>query len=209
MSSTFLPTVLINPNVEVEIILREIYYRPEGYYQSAEQLHRKAKEENYTFNIDDVKKFLRKQAIWQIHSPKPNYIPRASYNRITTPNEVHQADLLYLTHDKIGEFIYKYCLCVCDVASRYKVARPLFDRTSKTIAKELKWIYKNTPLIWPKVFQVDDGAEFKGKVNVLMEKKRVRIRVGKSNISSYIFYRVYVISIILYIPNINFLYKFL
>ena len=38
MSNTLLPTVLIDPSVEVNIILREIYYRPQGYYQNAEQL---------------------------------------------------------------------------------------------------------------------------------------------------------------------------
>jgi hypothetical protein len=89
MSNTSFPRVLIDPSVEVNVILREIYYRPEGYYQTAEQLQKVAEKEGHKFNIDDVKKFLHKQAIWQIHSSRPHYIPRVSYNRITIPNTVH------------------------------------------------------------------------------------------------------------------------
>ena len=102
MPDTLLPTVLIDPNVEVNIILREIYYRLQGYYQNAEQLLKAAKKEGHNFSIDNVKKFLHKQILWQRYSPKPKYIPRASYNRITIPNFAHQADLLYLHHDTEG-----------------------------------------------------------------------------------------------------------
>src|SRR6266516_7257727 len=83
MSNTLLPTVLIDPNVEVNIILRRLYYRPEGYYQNAEQLLEAATKAGHKFSIDDVKRFLHKQIIWQKYSPKPKYIPCASYNRIT------------------------------------------------------------------------------------------------------------------------------
>ena len=89
MSNTLLPTVLIDPSVEVNIILREIYYRPQGYYQNAEQLLEASKKAGHKFSIDDVKKFLYKQILWQRYSPKPKYIPRASYNRITIPNFAH------------------------------------------------------------------------------------------------------------------------
>ena len=39
-------------------------------------------------------------------------------------NAVHQADLLFLPHDKLPreKKIYKYALTVVDVASRYKAA---------------------------------------------------------------------------------------
>ena len=187
MSDTLLPTVLIDPNVEVNIILREIYYRLQGYYQNAEQLLKAAKKEGHNFSIDNVKKFLHKQILWQRYSPKPKYIPRASYNRITIPNFAHQADLLYLHHDTEGRYIYKYCLCVCDVASRYRGVYPLYERSSESVAKGFKEIYKNdTYLIWPKVLHIDKGTEFKGEVIELMKKKNVQIRVGNSKRSQCI-----------------------
>src|SRR6266487_3015898 len=170
MSNTLLPTVLIDPNVEVNIILRRLYYRPEGYYQNAEQLLEAATKAGHKFSIDDVKRFLHKQILWQKYSPKPKYIPCASYNRITIPNFAHQADLLYLYHDTEGRYIYKYCLYICDIA--------LYDRSSESVAKAFKEIYKNdTYLIWPKELHVDKGTEFKGEVIELMERKNVRIRV--------------------------------
>ena len=128
----------------------------------------------------DVEKFLKKQVIWQKYSPRPVYIPCASYNRITIPNSVHQADLIYLTHDEINGKVYKYCLCVCDVTSRYKGVCELEDRSSGNVAKAFRRIYRNTLLIWPKILQVDDGSEFKGEVKRLMESKNVRIRIGKT-----------------------------
>lgn len=39
---------------------------------------------------------------------------------VPTPNEVHQADLLFLPHDRVGRLTFKYALTVVDVASRIK-----------------------------------------------------------------------------------------
>jgi hypothetical protein len=87
------------------------------------------------------------QALHQIHKPRPRYIPRASFNSITTPNEVHQADILYMPYDKIGQVTYLFCLNIVDVASRYKVSVPIGARsvrdrqgilTSYTIARALE-----------------------------------------------------------------------
>ena len=147
---------------------------------TAKQLQQAAKSEGFNFKIIDVENFLKKQAIWQKFSSRPFYIPKASFNQIKVPNSVHQADLLYLTHDEIDGKIYMYCLCICDVASRYKAAEALENRSSKNVAKAFKKIYRTTLLNWPKVLQVDDRSEFKGKVKVLMESKNVRIRIGKT-----------------------------
>ncbi len=180
MSNTSLPQIIIDPNVEVSIILRQIYYSPEGYHQSVKQLCEEVERRGLKINERVVENFLKKQVIWQKYSPRPVYIPYASYNRITIPNSVHQADLIYLTHDEINGKIYKYCLCVCDVASRYKGVCELEDRSSENVAKAFRRIYRNTLLIWPKILQVDDGSEFKGEVRRLMESKNVRIRIGKT-----------------------------
>ena len=61
---------------------------------------------------------------------------------VTTPNSVHQADLLFLPHDKLprGRKIYKYVLTVVDVASRYKEAEPLTSKDSNEVAKAFQSI---------------------------------------------------------------------
>ena len=55
------------------------------------------------------------------------------------PNAVHQADLLFLPHDKLprGKKIYKYALTVVDVASRYKAAEALGRKESDDVASGL------------------------------------------------------------------------
>ena len=182
------PSVFIDPakskDVELNYILSKVFYQPRGYYQSAKKLWSKAKEEKSDISLSDVEKWLRRQAVWQIHSPPPRYIPQASFNKITRPNEYHQADILYMPYDKVRGKEYKYCLNIVDVASRYKASVPLIDRSSVSVAKAFKRVYnynKNCPLILPKVLQVDGGSEFMDKVVKVMKQKGVRIRVGTSH----------------------------
>lgn len=172
----------------MNIILRRIYYKADGFFQTAEKLYNKAKKAGYTFNISDVRKWLHKQVIWQIYAPTPKYIPQVSYNRITRPNEYHQADILYMPWDTINKKVYKYSLNIVDVASRFKVSVPLTDRSSESVAKAFKRVYnnKNCPLIWPKVLQVDAGTEFKDKTSKLLHSKGVRIRIGNTHKSQCI-----------------------
>ena len=182
MPHTSLPKIFIDPQIELNIVLRQLYYQPKGLYQSAKKLWKKAKKEGYNFSIKDIRKWLYRQAIWQIHSPASRYIPQASFNKITRPNEYHQADILYMPHDVVKDRKYRYCLNIIDVASRYKASVPLLDRSSASVAKAFKKEYssKSSPLIWPKVLQVDGGSEFKDMVISLMKNKGVRIRIGKS-----------------------------
>ena len=72
----------------------------------------------------DIKSWLAKQALWQVHIPPPKEINHPHYD-VTKPNEQHQFDLLYMPHNLFEGNTYKYILTGIDVASRYKVARPL------------------------------------------------------------------------------------
>ncbi|GFR65768.1 LOW QUALITY PROTEIN: hypothetical protein ElyMa_005539700 [Elysia marginata] len=105
-----------------------------------------------------AKDWLKKQAIWQIYLLAPRRIPRPKFD-VGTPNEVHQADLLFLPHDLIGRKTYKYALILVDVASRYKEAEPLASKEATEVAAALARIYRRGPLRWPKLLQVDPGRE--------------------------------------------------
>ncbi|GET65043.1 hypothetical protein RIR_jg35966.t1 [Rhizophagus irregularis DAOM 181602=DAOM 197198] len=89
----------------------------------------------------------------------------------------HQADILYMPYDTVDRKLYKYCLNIVDVASRYKASVPLEDRSSARVAKAFKKIYgkADCPLIWPRVLQVDGGSEFKDEVIRLMDEKAKRL----------------------------------
>ena len=90
-----------------------------------------------------------------------------------------------MPHDKFQGSVYKYILTGVDVASRYKVAKPLRTKKASDVAFLLKNIYesKDNPLKWPEVFQCDNGSEFKGDVTKLLESHDVKINALQQNTS--------------------------
>ena len=123
-----------------------------------------------------AKNWLAKQALWQIYLPAPRYIPRPKFD-VFSPNAVHQADLLFLPHDKLphGRKVYKYALTVVDVASRYKAAERLTSKESDEVSKAFQRIYKRGPLKWTQLLQVDPGRGFMGAVTKVMENNKTAI----------------------------------
>ena len=115
------------------------------------------------------------QAFCQVHLPAPKCINRPHY-QVTTPNEMHQFDLLYMPLDTLYGNNYKYILAGIDAASRYKVVRPLRTKQARDMAEMIADIYKVGPLMYPKIFQCDNGSEFQGEVTKMLEKHEVKIR---------------------------------
>ena len=159
--------------------LSRIYYSPKGYWRGVRAIKHLASAAKVSEDV--AKDWLKRQAIWQIYLPAPRRIPRPKFD-VPTPNEVHQADLLFLPHDRVGRKTYKYALTVVDVASRFKEAEPLTSKTAAEVADALSRIYKRGPLKWPKLLQVDPGREFMGSVSQLLAKHRVEVRRGRVDI---------------------------
>ena len=122
-----------------------------------------------------VKQWLSKQAFWQVHLPPPKRLDRPHYE-VTIPNEMYQFDLLYMPGDTLYGNKYKYILSGVDVASRYKVAKPLRTKQAKEVADMIADIYKVGPLTYPKTFQCDNGSEFKAEMTKMLEKHEVTKR---------------------------------
>ena len=160
--------------------LAKIYYSPKGYWRGVSAIKKLAAEAKV--DEETTKNWLKKQAIWQIYLPAPKYIPRPKFD-VASPNEVHQADLLFLPHDRPGRGrkLYKYALTVVDIASRYKEAEPLASKESAEVAKAFTKIYTRV-MTWPKLLQVDPGREFMGDVTKLMKSKNVLIRRGEKGL---------------------------
>ena len=76
-------------------------------------------------------------------------------------NEMHQFDLLCMPTGTLYGIEYKYILSVISVTCRYKVAKPMRMKQVKDIADMVADIYKVGPLIYPKVFQCNNGSWFK------------------------------------------------
>ena len=151
----------------------KIYYQPYHLWKgkaTVKKLAEYSKEKPKT-----VKQWLSWQAFWQVHLPAPKQVERPHY-QVTIPNEMHQFDLLYMPSDTLYGNKYKYILAGIDAASRYKVARLLRTKQARDLAEMVADIYKVGPLMYPKIFQCDNGSEFKGEMTKLLEKQEVKIR---------------------------------
>lgn len=102
--------------------LSEVYYSPAGYWRGASAITTLTEATSIDKRV--VAAWLRRQAIWQIFQAAPRRVIRPTFT-VYKPNEVHQADLLFLPHDKVGNKTFKYALTVVDLASRYKEAEQL------------------------------------------------------------------------------------
>ena len=156
----------------------QIYYSDDGYWRGKSAIQRLAKASGST--KEEAEKWLLRQPLYQIYLPPPKYVPRpnASMSLFVKPNDIHQADILYLPHDRYEKRLYKYALNIVDVASRYKGSYQLTSKNAKEVAQAFQWIYENTPLTYPKTLIVDDGKEFYGDMTKLMEKHDVIMQRG-------------------------------
>lgn len=104
-------------------------------------------------------------------------IPHYEYGE---PNEMHQADTLFLANDK-G---YQYLLVVVDVGTRMIDAEPMKGTTSKETAAALKKIYSRkgnaSILEVPKILSTDQGSEFKGEVKKYMDEINVYMKTART-----------------------------
>ena len=147
----------------------KIYYQPNHLWKAIKKLKELSKE-----NPKPIKQWLSKQAFWQVHLPAPKRVDRPHYE-VTIPNKMHQFDLLYMPSDTLYGSKYKYILAGIYVASRYEVVRPLRTKQAKNVADMIADIYAIGPLTYPKIFQCDNGSEFKAKVTKMLEKHNVKI----------------------------------
>ena len=154
--------------------LKQIYYQPQNLWRGStaiKKLQYISGEDKHT-----VTEWLARQALWQVHIPPPSKIDHPHYY-ITEVNKIHQADLLYLPHDRLYQNTYKYVLNVIDAASRFKASRPLRSKKPKELALALKDIYKmKGGLSYPNQFHCDNGSEFKGDVDNLLKDHNVKIK---------------------------------
>ena len=158
--------------------LKRIYYSDNGYWRGKSAIQKLSRASGST--KEEAEKWIMKQPLYQIHLPAPKYIPRpnASMSLFAKPNDIHQADILYLPHDRYEKKVYKYALNIVDVASRYKGSYQLATKNGNEVAQAFQWINENTPLTYRKTLIIDDGKELYGDTTKLMEKHDVMIERG-------------------------------
>ena len=90
--------------------------------------------------------------------------------RTSSVQERHQADLVVMNKYPVqrGNREYKYVLSILDCFSRYLWLRPLETKTSSSVVREIKKICNSEG--HPRIFQTDQGREFKKEVNMYCRK---------------------------------------
>lgn len=80
------PLIYINPqkahDLDRNLIFQKLYYQPEGYYQTSEKMQMVCKNTRYRFSLTEIKNWLNRQALHQIHKPHLKFIQYASFNDI-------------------------------------------------------------------------------------------------------------------------------
>ena len=145
----------------------KIYYQPNHLWKGQKAV-KKLKELSGE-KPKGIKQWLSQQAFWQVHLQSAAHIDRP-HCQVTAPNEMHQFDLLYMPSDTLYGNMYKYILAGIDAASRFNVARPLRMKQAHNVAEMIADIYKVGPLMHLRIFQWDNGNEFKGEVTKMLEK---------------------------------------
>ncbi|PFX23465.1 hypothetical protein AWC38_SpisGene11968 [Stylophora pistillata] len=120
--------------------LSRVYYSPKGFWKGLGKGLGAVKKlaEEARVPEDVAKLWLTRQAIWQIYLASPKHIPWPTFD-VDFPNAVHQADLLFLPHDKLFRKVYKYALTVVNVTSRFKAAEPLTSKESLRM-RSTEWV---------------------------------------------------------------------
>ena len=114
--------------------------------------------------------FLKKQELNQLFAkPKiePPKLAPHFYN--FQEDHTHQADILFLPHDKIGKKTYAYALIIVDISTGDTDGEPLLlhegwnGPTSEDVSEAIVKIYKRKILSKPKLLVTDSGQEFQGE----------------------------------------------
>ena len=157
----------------VTLKINRLYYQPNHLWKGKKAVKKLAKLSGEKPKV--IKQWLSRQAFWYVHLPAPKQVDRPHY-QVTTPNEMHQFDLLYMPLNTLYGNKYKYILAGIDAASRYKVARLLRTKQARDMAEMIADIYKVGPLMYPSTFLCNNGSEFKGEMTKMLEKHEVKIR---------------------------------
>jgi hypothetical protein len=112
--------------------------------------------------------FIEKQELNKLFViPKKDPVKLSPHFYNFEEDNTHQADILFLPHDKVKKYIYAYALIVVDVATGDTDGEPLLFRegwngpTSEDVRNAIVKIYKRKNLKMPTLLITDSGQEFK------------------------------------------------
>ncbi|KAL8603864.1 hypothetical protein ACOMHN_049683 [Nucella lapillus] len=90
-------------------------------------------------------------------------------------NKRWQIDLIDMQGDAVlfGGKQQRYIFSIMDTFSRFVILRPLSRKTSACVARTLKRVFAEHG--YPKIVQCDQGGEFKGEVDKLLQRRGIKV----------------------------------
>jgi len=138
------PQIIIDPNEELCIVCRFLYYNIFRFCPNAKKLQKKCQDEGFwSFQLRDIAKWLEYQYSYQIYRHPLPYKAEASFSKIKILNKVHQCDILLHTYNQNGRRVFVCSFLIIDVATRFKDGRLLILRNSLEIWNTVKEIYED------------------------------------------------------------------
>ena len=123
----------------------------------------------------EIQSFLNNQEISQ--QLNPSFINKQPLKPVSSKRVMDriQMDIVDLMRSPVHiyEKTFRYVLVVLDVFSRYVFLRPLQSKSSAEVATHVVQMFSDVGP--PKIVQTDQGTEFKGVVERVMEKFKIHI----------------------------------
>ena len=133
-------------------IISNIYYDLDEGFGSTQATHKKAKEEDPTITLDDVKSFLKKQPNKQIKNYKGTNSFTAPFARYE-----YQCDIMYMSPLVKDKDTPMYALVTIDIFSKLADVVPMFNRDGESVVKALRQSFNKMGYCMS-CYTDDDGA---------------------------------------------------
>lgn len=151
-------------------LLKQLFYSPSQGLVNENQLALKAKAQNIDVSRKQIHDFYINQEVNQLM--KPIRKPKAFTSVFGYyPHHTYQMDIII--YDRYALHHYKYILVVIDVYSRYMQAKPMTNRKSETIMKNIQEIF--TALGIPEEINCDNEFNTKS-FNTYCEENNIDVR---------------------------------
>ena len=139
-------------------------------FPSAKRFYDILKEKGHKYTLKEVKYFIEKQNVAQVHKPVIKNKKNMSSITAVAPYEVFQIDLLdYQKYAKDNRGHNWILICV-DVFTRQAFAEPMKNKTAQVTKKAFEKVVDKAK---PKVVFSDEGNEFKGIFLTFLEEEHI------------------------------------
>lgn len=127
-------------------------------FSNFKQLSSEVKKRKLDVSDDEILKWLKGQEVYTLHKQRRLNFPRLRYN-VTNIDDLWQIDLMDMQNISNHNRRNKYILAIIDVFSKYAWCVPITNKTSDSVIKAFKKIFKKTKRR-PSNICSDRGREF-------------------------------------------------